>query len=604
MGDTQLKIDLDPKKVITALNDMSDEMKALAKTVEESLGKEAPANLKKLEEAAAKGSSNIAAYFRDLGKRVKEDLKTAFDFGGLMAGLKMGKELGEGVKSVFDLERAFDRLNTRLQLTGQTFNNFKKMVGEKVAATGQKLEDVMPGIETASAKGGVKSPEQLSNIGEALGRVRAATGESTDALADSVVEILKTQGKKVTGASFQQTLDALQATRVTGAFKNATEAGQAIEQLSPYGKQMHLNTREMGGLAATASRAGSSGQDILRQLMERASQPGQMQALNSIFGQQIFRNGKLDASALGKIDTKRFGEFSPQIMEQATGLHGASGADLTRFVDAFKNNMGDFNKVVKGSNETASQFNAATDNLASGLDKFREKTKNAGREIGEGLSSAAHALLKGDFKGAASSAASAGESAWHNKGTVGAALGMTAGAAILAGRGAKGLLSKVPGVGGLAGGLVGAEAAKAAGVQPVYVVNASEIGGGGAAGALGKLGKFAIGGGLATGGAVAAAAGLGGVLGYGAVKGLDHVTGGGYSNIVGKPGEWLADMFEDKSYLKNMPPAKTAKGGGNDHEAMATAVAKGVEQGMARANRGKQVQFSNPSRPTGSGGSL
>lgn len=593
----KIDIGLDPAKVIASLHEMSAATMKLAEDIDQALGKDAPKSIDTLADKAEKGTGQIQTFFRNLGKRVKEDLKTAFDATGVLAGAKFAKDIGEGVKSVFDMERAFDKLNTRLQLTGKAYANFKKDLGSKVAATGSKLEDVLPGVESASSRGGVKSASQLAGIGEALGKSKQITGEGTEGLSDTVIEILKSQGKKVTEDSFKQTLDALQGTRVAGSFKSASEAGHAIEGLSPYAKQMGLGTRELGGLAATAGKSGAAGQDILKQLMEQASTPGGMAKLNSVLGQQIFKNGKLDAGAIGKVNTGRFGQYSQQVLESATGLHGASGADLARFVEAFKNNMDSFQTVVQGSNETSKQFEVATDNLASKVDKFKQRLMETGREVGDGFSSAANSLMKGDVKGAAAAAGGALGSAWENKGDVAAGLGITAGVGILAGGGLKGLLGKAGG--GVLGSLAGGAVADAAGIQKVFVVNMGDgIGGGlgGVTGAAGKLAKF---GGLATAGAYGGAALAGVGLGYGVVKGADAITGGGYSKVVGKPGEWLANMM----YGGDEDIAMARAGGGKSGNAAETtaALAKAIEQGLSKAKLKVEQPMSNPSKVTNTG---
>lgn len=503
----EIKIDLDPKKVLDSLEDLQDGMKKLAETIEQSLGKQAPKSITKLEEAAEKGTNKISTYFRNLGTKVKEDLKTAFAATEILAGAKFADELGKGTKQVFEMERAFDRLNTRLGLTAQQMNNFKKSIGQKIAGTGQKLEDILPGVETAAAKGGVRSPDQLASIGQALGQVKATTGEGVEGVADAVIEILKAQGQKVTAESFKKTLDVVQGTRTAGAFKTAGEAAQSVEQLAPYAQKMGLNTRELGGLSATASKAGSAGNNILQQLMERGTTVGGQQQLNAVLGQDVFKNGKLNAEGLGKVDTGKFGKFSQQTMSEATGLTGANGADLVRFVEAFKGGMDQFQKVVGGANETATQFETATDNLASQFEEFKEKTKEVGREVGGAISAMAHDISKGKWKESFGDLKNAGKSLWENKGTIAAGIGTSAVVSTLAGGGLNHLLQKVGGkLGGVAGGMVGEAAAEAAGIQKVYVVNAGEMGGGGgaAAGAMGALGKFGK-----VAGAGVAAAGVG-----------------------------------------------------------------------------------------------
>lgn len=613
-----IKIDLDPRKTIDALNDLVLESKNLADKVEESLGKNAVKAIGKLEEAAEKGTAKVSSYFRNLGSRVKEDLKTAFDATGILAGAKFANELASGTKQVFEMERAFDRLNTRLQLTSRQMQEFKKQVGSKIAATGQKLEDVLPGVETAAAKGGVKSPEQLAEIGEALGRAKATTGEETGGLADTVVEILKSQGKAVTGKAFKETLDALQATRVSGAFKTAAEAGTAVKDItqgiSPKQlKEMGLGTREMGGLAAQASRAGEGGQAILQHILHMATQAGGKDLVNSIFGANIFKGGKLDPTALTRINKQKFGQYSEQTLASATGTDQAG---LSRFVDAFKGDMADFTKVVKGSNETADQFESATDNLASSIDRFKERTKEAAREVGSSISKLGNDILHGSTKEMLSDVKEVAKTAYQNKGQIAAAGLMSAGIGVLAGGGLRGLMKKIPG-GGVLSGLAGGQLAKAAGIQPVYVTNASEIakdtsinstdsvldkmgkmatGGGGAMDKLGKFGKIAGAAGL-----VGTAVGVGAAAG----QGVEYVGSGGLESDVkdlfkmafGPKEQEKAPSFGMPQFGETGAPGVPA--GAMSPEQMAAAVAKGTVDANSKIQ--KKPNYTNPSRMTGTG---
>jgi len=138
MSDTQISVDLDPKKVMNALEDMAKEVKALSEKLEQSLGKDGPKSVKKFEEAAEKGSTKIATYFRNLGKTLKEDMKTAFDVGKLAGGLKIGSLLAEGTKQVFDMERAFDRYNGGNSAQGEA-NGAAAGYGKKGVAIYQSL---------------------------------------------------------------------------------------------------------------------------------------------------------------------------------------------------------------------------------------------------------------------------------------------------------------------------------------------------------------------------------------------------------------------------------------------------------------------------------
>jgi hypothetical protein len=235
--------------------------------------------------------------------------------------------------------------------------------------------------------------------------------------------------------------------------------------------------------------------------------------------------------------------------------------------------MADFSKVVNGANETSAQFETATDNLASKVEEFREKTKEVGRELGGSVSKMARDLMGGQVKKSFEELKNFGKTAWENKGTLAAGLGTTAVVGALMGGGLNHLFKKVGGnlVGGALGGAMSETVAEAAGVQKVYVVNASEIGGGAGEhgeAALGKMGKV---------GQAIAVAGVG-IAAYEATK---HVTQGtflGGAGDNGGLGGWLYDKLHPDAIKK--------------------AMVEGANQAKGR------VVYTNPSDVKGRGGSM
>ncbi len=545
----EIKLGLDPKKILESLSEITEAHKALAIKIEEALGKDAVKSVGKLEEKVETGTNKIKSYFQNLGTTLKENLKTAFDLGAIMEGAKFGKGLGEGIKQVFEMERAFDRLNTRLGLSNKNLLEFKNKVGQAAAGTGQKLEDVLPGVESAASMGGVKNTDQLASIAHTLGQAKGITGEDTKGLAEEVIGILKDQGKQVTSKTFKETMDAIQGTRTAGAFGSAGAAGGAIRNLTSgltpeMLKGMGLDTRKLGGLAAQASMGGEAGQEVLKHILDTAKTPGGKALVNAQLGQSIFnKQGQFDATAMGKVDKGRFGKYSESVMGTVTG---ADQADLSRFLESFKKGLGQFKKVVDGSEETASQFETATDNFASKVDKFKEKTKEAGREMGEAVSNTANDILKGNFKDLGKDAKNIIKSGWNNAGVGLAAVATTVGIGALAGGAANRLLSKIGG-GGVLGNLAGGEAAKAAGIQQVYVTNMPS----------GGLG----GGGMAAGGMGGKVAAVGGIL---ASAGLGYEIGTalGQTEIGAKIGEAISGVIA--SVL--VPQHTITKGGSNAND--------------------------------------
>ena len=495
MAETTLDLDLDPKKVIASLSEVSKHAQELAKRIEDSLGKEVPKQIEKMEDATEKGTNRMSGFFRNLGTRVKDDLKAAFDATRILSGMKFTDELAEGVKQVFTMERAFDRLNVRLGLSIKNLGEFKSKVNQKVAATGADIGSVLPGVETFATKGQIKNPEQLANISEMLGKVNVTTGEDTHALSEHIVEILKRQKLDLTDKNVKATLDALQASRING-FGSITEAASAMEQTSGFAVNDYfkMSGREMAGLTSTASQAGDNGNQILNHILQKAATgPGQMDALNAIFGKEVFKNGKFDAEAMGQVDVKKFGAHSQATLEAATG---AFGPDLNRFIEAFKKGSKSFKEVVNGANETATQYDKSSKNLATMIAQFKNQTKAAASDVGSGLSQSINSLLHGDLKGTGQGLLQAGGAVYENKGVLSGAVATTAAMSFLMGGGINSLLKKVPG-GGILSKVAGAEVAEAVGVQKVYVVNAGEMGGGGglggasmAPGMIGKLGAY------------------------------------------------------------------------------------------------------------------
>jgi hypothetical protein len=374
----------------------------------------------------------------------------------------------------------------------------------------------------------------------------------------------------------------------------ATEVGSAVAEMSKTSKYSHLNIRELSAMAGVAARGGEGSLGIMKHLVESAQNPGQQDALNKMLGVQLFKNGKMDSTQLGKVDTGRMGQYSEQVLG---GAVGGSGADLKRLVDAFKENSADFQSVVNGTDETATQFGVASDNMATKIDKFKENLKGTVMVVGDDLSRAANDFLKGDFKGGIKSVGAAGGALADNAGTTVAGIGTVVAGALLASGGLRQVMSNMPsGLGGIASGMATGQLAKMAGATPVYVVNASEIGGGGgsaasgALGFLGGMGKSVLGAGKgllanaailggtaitdigAMGAGAMGAAGLGvgaaGLAGYGIGMGINKLTGN-----EGQLGEKLYDFLHPEQ------------------------MTKAIETGMSRAQGKKPVQVTNPSKP-------
>lgn len=596
MSDTQLELDLNPDKVLASLGELTSSVKKLAEDIDKALGKKAVDSIDKLEHKSETGTNKIQKFFSNLGQRVKEDLKTAFDTSAVLEGAKFAKDMQEGAKQVLEMERAFSKLNTRLGLSADKLNDFKRAVNSKIALTGQKTEDILPGVESAASRGGIADTNQLSNIAEILGKVKASTGEDVGSLSDSAIEILKHQGIKVTADSFKSTIDAIQGSRVNSGFKTAGEASSAIQNLTKgltkeQMKDLGLDTRKMGGLAAVASKSGEQGTEVLKSLL--STDPGMKSKVNSILGQNVFVDGKFNQNALGKVDTKRFGAYSQQIMG---GALGADQADLARMVDGFKESISSFDSVVNGTNETAKQFEVATDNWAAKYDKFKATLKSTAANVGGDLTSAAYKAMNGDFKGAGVDLSKSGTDLNENKTEVAAGFAATAAVALLAGGAMNNLLGKIPGVGGAVSSVVGGAAAEAAGVQKVFVTNMSS-GGMGSVESLGMTALFST---VGSAIGVAAAVGLGSYIGKSlgetdfaqsigdkigdALRYFDNMEATDKGEASGKKGAYGA-------FLKN----NNTDSGKISMDEYAAAVENGTLKALKAERLGNKPQYLNPS---------
>ena len=588
MADTKVEIGLSPEEVIAALNQMGDEVKKFQAVIQDAIGKKSSQSINDLKDNAEKGTNQITKFFSNMGTRIREDLKTAFDVSSIMAGANFAKQIQEGVKSVLDMERAFDRLNVRMGLSARQMEEFKRSAGRATSEAGVKIQDVQPGLLSAASRGNVKDPQQMSMIAGVLAQARQINPElDTGTAMDDVAEILKRQHLEINGDNVRKTFDAINAATVSGGFKNSNDAAANLAQMSGSASMLGMDTRQMAGLASVASKSGDTGENILRQILTKGTGLDRGQAFNAQVGADVFKDGKLDAKALGSIDTSRFGNISPQVLEKITGVSGASGSDFKQFVETMRDSLGDFDKVVNGSNETADQFGVATNNFASKIDMFKARVTNAGAEIGNSLIEMASGVIHQDTtnKGAAHLAGTLANSA----GDLAMAGGLSVGAAMLTGGGIRGLL--------------GAKMADAQGIQKVYVTNAGEIKDGGAGGlaskALGWASKakdwaamttLGLGTGGVAGAAALSAAGVAGAgaIGYGVGKYFVNPLIGNNGQL----GEMAADWWNnDQGQSSNRGTPQLSA------EQMANVMAAGYLKAMQQHEGSRPKYVTNPSAP-------
>ena len=435
MSDEKLEMDLDPKKVIAGLMEMSKASQKLNEDMEKAL-KGIEKNFQGLEDKSQETGNKISSQFRNLGNKLKEDLKNLIDVGKVFGGLSMANEVKKGADQILSMEQAVARLNTRLGLTKKEMTQFSNSVGRSAANAGIDPEKLWPGIEEMSAKGGVKSPQQLAEIADVLAKTSAVTHEDTGGLSDVIIQILKDQGKQVTSATVKDAADALASTRVNGAFSSSTEAGEAIKAMTANLKpdqlnQMGLGTRELGGLAAMASRGGERGNEIMQSIMQTASSPGGKEKINSILGASIFdKNGKMDVSAFKNVSQEAWGKYTSQGRAAALNVNQA---DLSRFITSMQGNQATYGAITKGSGEVNKQFDVGTNSTGDTINKFKGKAIEGVREIGDGFMQFVH----GDFKDGIEESANGLTDNFEQVGTAAAATGASA---VMTGSGVTGLL--------------------------------------------------------------------------------------------------------------------------------------------------------------------
>jgi hypothetical protein len=595
MAETKIEIGLSPEEVVAALSAMGDEVKKFQAVIEDALGKKASQAVNDLKDTADKGTNAITKFFSNMGTRIREDLKTAFDVSSVIAGAKFAREIGEGVKSVLDMERAFDRLNVRMGLSTTQMAEFKRTAGRATADAGVNLQDIQPGLLSAASRGGVRDPKQMSIIAGVLAQSRQINPQLDAGTAmDDVAEILKRQHLDINGENVRKTFDAINAATVRGGFKNSNDAAAQLAHMSGTAGMLGMDTRTMAGLAAVASKSGDTGEDILRQILSKGTGLDRGQAFNAQVGADVFKNGKLDPQALGRIDTSRFGNISPQVLEKITGVSGASGADFKQFVETMRDSMGDFDKVVNGMNETADEFGTATQSTAAKIEMFKARVTQAGAEIGESIMEMVTGLANQDSsnKGLQHLAGSV----WHNKGDLAVAGGLSLGAAMLTGGGIRSLL--------------GGKIADAQGIQKVYVTNAGEIAGESSVGTIAKYGSTALNYGktILANAAILGGESLSGIAGMGAgaiISSGAAVAGAGYAGyqfgkhivnpLVGNDGQ-LGEMAADWMY-------GNGGGGGMSTEQLSDAVYKGhLKATMEAETKRRLPSATNPSRWPSQGG--
>jgi hypothetical protein len=584
--DTTISIGLSPEELIASLTKMGDEVKKFQGIIEEAIGKRSSQSINDLKDNAEKGTNAIQKFFSNMGTRIREDLKTAFDISSIMAGANFAKQIQEGVKSVYDMEKAFDRLNVRMGLGARQMEEFKRSAGRATSEAGVKIQDVQSGLLSAASRGNVKDPAQMTMIASVLAQSRQINPElDTGTAMDDVAEILKRQHLDINGENVRKTFDAINAATVSGGFKNSNDAAAQMAQMSGSASMLGMDTRQLAGLASIASKSGDTGESIMRQIMAKGTGLDRGEIFNGAVGANVFKDGKLDSKALGSIDTSKFGNISPQVLEKITGISGSSGADFKQFVETMRDSSVEFDKVIRGSNETADQFGVATNNFASKIDMFKARVTNAGAELGNSVLEMLAGVKNQDvnnkgFEHLTGTLANSG-------GDLAIAGGLSVGAAMLTGGGIRGLL--------------GSKLADAQGIQKVYVTNAGEIKDGPGGGIISKLGgaalkygkagllNAAILGGESLGtlatmgtGAVLSSAAMVGAAGYGGYEFGKHVVNPMFG-INGDMGGRIADWMYNKS------------DGQMSQEQMANAIYQGQIKAMMEREKGQIKFVTNPS---------
>lgn len=577
-------VTIDAKEAIKAVKDFNQAVVSGATDANKAITQNSQVFSQNEKQIKTWGAS-VQEEFSKFKKSFTENLATGAKALALDAGLNaVRKGAKDAIQMAVDSSEAFAELKSRIGGSDEQMMKFQKSIASAAISTKTNLASMEKAfLDLSDSADPAQIQTFLQSVGQATLLAHGDQGAVTDYLKQTVVG----QGKQLNKGTVDESIGAADLLRRRGrGFGSMESAMGALGGLNQEAARTSgLSERDIAAALAGASHSGlganqaSAGINAVLQANQNGIQQGSMLAgILGVSGKNALHgaSGQLD---FGKIANQQSysrlmkmggGDENKalEIFRTISGLGPEASDALFKMIKNFK----EFNQTLSDSRRDTQSFaksaEMAGDNIHATYQQMQDKIVVGFKDIIGPLMKPINSALGGHLGDAASQA----------PGALGGALSGMAAHPLLVGGGIlatatggaliNGILSKIPGLGGLAGGVAKGSALKKAGVDPVYVVNAAEIGSSmGGASALASGGFMAIAKRIGLGAATLGTAGLGeigamgagamglagagvaaaGAVGYGAGSLLNKVTG----NDRGEMGSMLYDaMYGDKQSQK------------------------------------------------------
>lgn len=487
---------------------------------------------KKTEKGVERGTKNtetmltkVRGFARRMADQIKQDFMSLASINALGESMRISNQFKGAVKESFELSDAIRKLGGVFGLTRSQFGEFQNKLTKGLGAIGLS-SDVATNSLQGLSQTTVRGQENLVEYSKAAGMLASISREQGQEgnIAGGIARVLTARGQNPNDmkAMSKVSEDLRRTFLATG--KGPTETLRVMEDIfskMPEDLRKSISTRGLAQLASTAQIAGPGGTDFITAILGKS--PIARQALEAQGFGKIFSDKGLDVEKFGKASKSVLGRVGgdPRLAAKTLGLSDEAAEGfirLTRSLDRVAEAQANVEKMTGSLAESYQQ------SMGFG-EAFRANINRIKRVFSEPLAALS--------QGGADLMSKASQSDLGAAGIVGGG-GLLA--ALLAGGALRGIGK------GLGGGIMGSVAKGAAAsavtgkeVQPVYVVNAAEIAaggalGGGLGGAKGLLSKIPGLGGIAAG--VGRAAGVaGGALSSPVALGAGAIAAGGYAGF-------------------------------------------------------------------------
>ena len=555
-NETVQKIKLNTKDYVEGQKKVREESKNTTQQVQSDLTKNST-QVAQNEAQYRKWGNSVREELKKFGKDFRENLSTGAKALTLGLGSSLIKKAAsDSVAMAVDASKRFADLRSRIGASEEQLQKWSKAIDVSAVKTKANLSSMQEAFSDLSDSA---NPDEIMKFLDQIGGATTMTGGDSHSVTQYLKDTLTGQGKEINAGNVNEALTSADILRRKGrGFGDMTSAMGALGSFDQNAvRNSGLSSRNLASILAGASRAGVSSSGAVKGIQDligannNGIQSGSV--LASILGTTSLsgKNGQFDISkiggggqyqrlmGLGGGNEKK----AQEVFRSISGLSAEGSDAVFKMIKNFKDLNATMQEAEKDQKSFAQSAAESSDNIKDAYQGMQDSLVVGFKDIFGPLENPIKSLLAGNLGGAMKSAPGAVGGllkgvADHPALIAGSIAATAAGGALISG-----LLSKIPGLGGMAGTAAGVAigtALKQAGVEPVYVVNATEIGEsveGGGKGGMGFMGKLGM-------------VGAAGAAGFGIGEVINKVTGN-----KGQMGDWAYDKVQQiKVWIDSKDP--------------------------------------------------